>query len=185
MKIYLTLYKNRPTCDLKEKKRYFLYMKAKTPSQSSINDYAYRIFPNDLNSHGTAFGGMIMAILDRIASIVAERHSGRDCVTVCVDSLTFLAPAKHGEILVFKASITRSWNTSMEIGVKVLSESINRPEKIHIVSAHFVFVALDDEGNTTAVPPVHPETNDEKRRFENAEVRRTSRIQVKRKTHSS
>lgn len=160
-------------------------MKAKAPSQSSINDYAYRIFPNDLNSHGTAFGGMIMAILDRIASIVAERHSGKDCVTVCVDSFTFLAPARHGEILIFKAAITRSWNTSMEIGVKVLAESINRPEKTHIVSAHFVFVALDNKGKPTPVPPVHPETSDEKRRFENAEVRRTSRIQVKRKIQSS
>ena len=116
-------------------------MKEKSPSESSIDDYAYRIFPNDLNSHGTAFGGMIMAILDRIASIVAERHSGKDCVTVCVDSFTFLAPAKHGEILIFKASITRSWKTSMEIGVKVLAESINRPEKTHIVSAYFLFVA--------------------------------------------
>lgn len=168
----------------KGEKEILFYMKAKTPSQSSIDDYAYRIFPNDLNSHGTAFGGMIMAILDRIASIVAERHSGRDCVTVCVDSFTFLAPAKHGEILIFKAAITRSWNTSMEIGIKVLSESINRPEKTHIVSAHFVFVALDDNGKPTAVPSVYPETKDEKRRFENAEVRRTSRIQVKRKTHS-
>lgn len=160
-------------------------MKAKTPSESSIDDYAYRIFPNDLNSHGTAFGGMIMAILDRIASIVAERHSGKECVTVCVDSFTFLAPAKHGEILIFKASITRSWNSSMEIGVKVLAESINRPKKIHIVSAHFVFVALDSKGKPTKVPPVLPETSDEKRRYENAEVRRTSRIHVKRKIQSS
>lgn len=160
-------------------------MKAKTPSQSFINDYAYRIFPNDLNSHGTAFGGMIMAILDRIASIVAERHSGKDCVTVCVDSFSFLNPARHGEILIFKASITRSWNTSMEIGVKVVAESINRSEKIPIVSAHFVFVALDNKGRPTAVPPVHPETEDEKRRYVNAEVRRTSRVQVKHKTHPS
>lgn len=160
-------------------------MKEKSPSESSIDDYAYRIFPNDLNSHGTAFGGMIMAILDRIASIVAERHSGKDCVTVCVDSFTFLAPAKHGEILIFKASITRSWKTSMEIGVKVLAESINRPEKTHIVSAYFLFVALDSEEKPSEVPAVRPETSDEKRRYANAEVRKNLRIRVKRKTQPS
>ncbi|GAB4187673.1 MAG: acyl-CoA thioesterase [Simkaniaceae bacterium] len=151
-------------------------MEGKTPAESAINDHTYRIFPNDLNSQGTAFGGLIMAILDRIAHVVAERHSEKICVTACVDGFKFLAPAKHGQNLIFKASINRAWTTSMEIGVKVIAEQRGGKEKKHIVSAYFVFVALDDTGQPIEVPPVIPKSPIEKRRFDEARIRRENRI---------
>ncbi len=148
----------------------------KTPKESHIDDYVYKIFPNDLNSQGTAFGGTIMALLDRLALVVAERHSGQVCVTASIDAVHFLAAAKKGDNLIIQSKINRSWTSSMEIGLKVSAENAFSGEKRHILSAYFTFVALDDWGKPSPVPGVTPETTDEKRRFEEAGHRRSRRI---------
>ncbi|MDH3718933.1 MAG: acyl-CoA thioesterase, partial [Planctomycetota bacterium] len=83
--------------------------KGKRPSASAVEQNVYKIFPNDLNSERTVFGGLVMGLCDRTALIVAERHSGRSCVTAAVDSLNFLAPARSGETLVVKAAVNRAW----------------------------------------------------------------------------
>ncbi len=142
---------------------------------SAVNNHTYKVFPNDLNSYGTAFGGMIMAICDRTALVVAERHSKKTCVTASVDSMHFLRPAGQGDILLFSAAINRTWRTSMEIGVKVIAEHYITGEKRHILSAYFTFIALDENRQPTEVPPVTPETPLEKRRFEEANDRREHR----------
>lgn len=151
-------------------------MEGKTVNESSIEGHTYRIFSNDLNPKGTVFGGRVMSILDRLASIVSERHSGRVCVTVSVDSMHFLGPAKQGETLICKISINRSWNTSMEIGAQVTAEKPRTGERNHILSAYFTFVALDDNDKPTEVPTVIPETPEQKRRYDEAELRRTLRF---------
>lgn len=155
--------------------------KAKTVRDSAVNDHTYKIFPNDLNSYGTVFGGMIMAILDRIALVVAERHSERTCVTASVDSMHFLHPAGHGDILLFSAAMNRAWHTSMEIGVRVTAEHYKTREKHHILSAYFTFVALDEQKVPVVVPQVTPETAAEKRRYEEAQFRRDQRKQTSEK----
>lgn len=145
---------------------------AKPVSASAIQNHTYKIFPNDLNSKETVFGGLVMSISDRIASVVADKHSeAKICVTAQVDSMHFLAPAHRDDTLVFYASINRSWSSSMEIGVKVFAENYHLKTKRHIVSAYFVFVALDENRIPAKVPAVIPETEEEKRRYEEAEAR--------------
>jgi acyl-CoA hydrolase len=152
-------------------------LKAKSIAASAIHDHTYKIFPNDLNSTETVFGGLIMATLDRVASVVAERHSGKSCVTASVDAMHFLQPAKRGDILIFQASINRSWQTSMEVGVRVLAEDYRTGDRRHMVSAYFTFVATDESGRPTQVPSVTTETEEEKRRYEEAGCRREQRRQ--------
>lgn len=150
-------------------------MKGKTPTETHIQDHTYKVFPNDLNSKGTAFGGMIMSQLDRLAAVVAERHSGQTCVTASVDSMHFLAPAHRGDHLIFKVSMNHAWRTSMEIGAKVYAEDPRTGERRHMVSVYFTFVAIDDNEKPTPVPALICETRDEKRRSEEAQIRRERR----------
>ncbi len=150
-------------------------LKPQTVSYSAVDNHTYKVFPNDLNSYGTAFGGMIMAICDRTALVVAERHSRRTCVTASVDSMHFLRPAGQGDILLFSSAINRTWRTSMEIGVKVVAEHYQTGEQRHILSAYFTFIALDENREPTPIPQVIPETPNEKRRYEEASRRRENR----------
>jgi acyl-CoA hydrolase len=150
-------------------------------SASAVHDHTYKIFPNDLNSTETVFGGLVMSTLDRVASVVAERHSQRPCVTVSVDAMHFLQPATRGDILIFQAAINRSWTSSMEIGVRVLAEDYRTGTRRHIVSAYFTFVGTDEHGRPAHVPKVIPETKDEIRRYKEAGKRRERRHQASRK----
>ena len=148
---------------------------AKPVADSAVDNHTYKVFPNDLNSYGTAFGGMIMAICDRTALVVAERHSKKTCVTASVDSMHFLRPAGQGDILLFSAAINRAWTTSMEIGVKVMAEHYETGQRRHILSAYFTFIALDENKKPAEVAQVIPQTVLEKRRFKEANERRERR----------
>jgi acyl-CoA hydrolase len=150
-------------------------------SASAIEQHVYKVFPNDMNSHQTVFGGMIMAKCDRLALVVAERHSGFVCVTAAVDSIHFRAPAKGNDTLLFSLALNRSWGSSMEIGAKVEAENSYTGESRHILSAFFTFVALDEGGKPVNVPGVSPQTEEEKRRFANAEIRREGRLETRKK----
>jgi len=148
----------------------------KSPAESAIEQNVYKVFPNDLNSKYTVFGGLVMGLCDRTALIVAERHTGTACVTAAVDSLNFVAPARSGDTLIIKASANRAWNSSMEIGVHVAAENSHTGDSRHVVSAYFTFVAIGDDGKPAAVPPIAPKTREDKRRFKEAERRRKQRL---------
>ncbi|HSX12120.1 MAG TPA: acyl-CoA thioesterase [Rhabdochlamydiaceae bacterium] len=148
----------------------------KPVSVSAIHDQTSVVFPNDLNIYGTLFGGRLLELGDWICGVVAKRHSGKVSVTLAIDSVKFHAPAKAGDTLIFKASINRAWHTSMEIGLKVFAEDYKTMKRRHIFSAYFTFVALDDRLKPSDVPPVIPETEEEKRRYKEAEARRSHRL---------
>lgn len=151
----------------------------KTVAASIVREQVYMVFPNDLNSNDTVFGGLIMAHMDRLAAVVADRHACGTTVTVSVDAVHFMLPAKRGDVLVLHAAVNRAWRSSMEVGVRVEAEAIGdtRSKRRHILSAYLTFVAVDANGKPRAVAPLLPETPDEKRRYTEAELRRASRLQ--------
>lgn len=151
-------------------------MEPKPVSFSAMDDQRAVVFPNDLNSNGTLFGGRLLEQADWVCAIVAKRHSGKICVTLAIDSVKFLEPAKSGDILIYRAAINRAWNTSMEIGITVFAEDYRTHGERHIFSAYFTFVALDEKLKLSKVPAIISETPDEKRRFAEAEVRRNRRL---------
>ena len=153
-------------------------LQSKTVASSAIEGHVYKVFPNDLNAHGTVFGGMIMAKCDRLSLVVAERHSGHVCVTASVDSIHFRAPANENDTLIFKVSINRAWNSSMEIGVRVEAENSYKGTSKHILSAYFTFVALDENNKVTRVPGLITENKVQARRYQQADIRRAARLKT-------
>src|SRR4051794_26526225 len=149
---------------------------AKPVAESAINDQTAIVFPNDINVIGTLYGGRAMEMADEVAAIVAKRHSGVTCVTLGIDSVRFLAPARHGDILIFKAAVNRVWRTSLEVGLKEFADDFHTSERKHIVSAYFTFVAVDNDMKPVAIPAIVPETEDEKRRFATADDRPKARM---------
>lgn len=145
-------------------------------SASAVREQVYKVFPNDLNQHSTVFGGLIMALMDRVASVVSERHADSVCVTVGVDAVHFLAPAVGGDTLILQASVNRAWSSSMEIGVRVEAERVGEVGRRHILSAYLTFVAMDENRRPRPVPPVVPQSADEVRRYDEAELRRANRL---------
>lgn len=145
-------------------------------SWSAVREQVYMVFPNDLNSNDTVFGGLILAQLDRFAAVAADRHAGGVCVTVGVDAVHFIAPARRGDVLVFNAAVNRAWGSSMEVGCKVEAELIGGGPRRHILSAYLTFVAMDAQGRPRKVPAIVPETPDEQHRHEEAQLRRESRL---------
>ena len=145
-------------------------------SYSAVREQVYMVFPNDLNANDTVFGGMILAQLDRYSVVVADRHASGICVTVGVDAVHFIAPARRGDVLIFNAAVNRAWGTSLEVGCKVEAERIGGGLRRHILSAYLTFVAMDEQGKPRPVPALLPETERERLRFEEAALRRQSRL---------
>lgn len=148
----------------------------KKVSESAIDNYRVQVFPGDLNPLGKVFGGTVLAIADKTAAMVALEHGNACCVTAAIDSIVFLGPAELGEILVFQAAVNRVWNTSMEIGVKIFAKNFKTEERRHILSAYFTFVSVDENNKPKKIRPLISETDDEKRRYEEAEKRRQNRL---------
>jgi acyl-CoA hydrolase len=150
---------------------------ARTVADSIVREQVYMVFPNDLNSNDTVFGGLIMAHMDRLAAVVADRHAGGVTVTASVDAVHFMTPARKGDVLVMHAAVNRAWRSSMEVGVKVEAEAIGGGPRRHILSAYLTFVAVDPEGKPRGVAPLAPESPEEKRRYAEADLRRANRLQ--------
>lgn len=136
------------------------------------------VHPSDVNAYGMLFGGHLVALMDKAASMTAYRHSGKKVTTVSVDGIYFQRPAPVGTILTLLASVNRVFHTSMEIGIKVTGALPGEQEK-EICRAYMTFVVLDENNRPTPTAPVIPETEDEHRRFDNAMIRREARLALR------
>ena len=146
------------------------------PVRESQAEMTEVVLPNDTNQLGGMLGGRLMHLMDIAAAIAGHRHSRGYVVTASVDHLTFRHPIRMSELVVLKSSVNRVWNTSMEIGVKVFAEEVLTGRRTHTCSAYLTFVALDEHGNRKPIPPVIPETEEEQRRYREAEERRRYRL---------
>lgn len=135
------------------------------------------MMPTDENVRGHVFGGAILAMLDKTAAVCAIRHSRKPCVTVSVDRVDFREPIMVGELVIMKASINWVGRTSMEIGVRVEAENLLSGVRRHTHSCYTTFVAIDDNGRPSPVPPLILETDDDRRRHEAAAERRRRRLE--------
>ncbi len=134
------------------------------------------MMPHMANVMGNVHGGVLLGMLDRVAAVSAIRHAKRVCVTVSVDRVHFREPIHLGELVTMHASVNYAHRTSIEVGVRVEAENLLTGTKRHTNSSYLTFVAIDENGRPVPVPPVIPETDEEKIRFREAEARRTARI---------
>ena len=130
----------------------------------------------DANAHGNVHGGVIMRMVDEAASIVAFKHSQNpDVVTARVETFNFLAPAHIRDVVTIQCEMNYVGRTSMEVGVEVMAEDVITGEVRHIASSYVVYVALDENGKPTPVPPLVPADDEEKAIIERARLRRMHR----------
>ena len=150
-------------------------MDARTPSQSrTVLSQVMEI--GDANLANNVHGGVIMKLVDTAAGIAAVRHCGGRVVTASMDEMSFIEPVFLGEVVTLNAQVNDVGRTSMEIGVRVEAENARTGERRHVSSAYLVFVALDQDGGPRPVPPLAPENDDERRRMEEAKIRRQHRL---------
>jgi acyl-CoA hydrolase len=133
------------------------------------------VLPNDANPLGALLGGRLMHWIDLAGALAAHRHSRNYVVTASIDHLDFLVPVHVGDLVILRSSVNRAFRTSMEVGVQVLVENYHAASRKHVSSAYLTFVAVDGKGSHLSVPQVIPETEEQKRRFDDAGRRREIR----------
>ena len=134
--------------------------------------------PDKANFSGNVHGGTLLKYLDEVAYACASRYAGRYVVTLSVDQVIFRQPIHVGELVTFLASVNYTGSTSMEIGIKVLTENIRTQSVRHTNSCYFTMVAVDGHRKSVPVPPLVPQRAEEKRRHAQAEQRRLIRREL-------
>ncbi len=150
-------------------------LKPKHPSES-YTLMTQVVLPNDTNPLGNLMGGRLLQWMDIAASVAASRHSNRVCVTVGVDHVEFHAPIKLGSVVLIEAKVTRAFNTSMEVKINVYIEDVLTGKRIRSNEAYYTFVAVDQLGRPIPVNPIEPQSEEEKKEYENALKRRELRL---------
>ncbi|HPN39792.1 MAG TPA: acyl-CoA thioesterase [Melioribacteraceae bacterium] len=137
------------------------------------------VLPNHTNQLGNLLGGQLMHWIDICAALAASKHSNAVCVTASVDKIDFHLPIKLGDVVTLFASVNRTFNSSMEVGVKVYGESHVKGTKVHTNSAYLTFVKVDKEGKPEKTFEIIPETDEEIRRYNQALIRRNNRLKIR------
>jgi len=150
-------------------------MQTKRP-QDTIVVMSELVLPNDTNTLGNLMGGRLMHWMDIAAAIASQKHCNCPVVTASVDNVSFANPIKLGNLLTIEARLTRSFNTSMEVYLRVWGEDLSAQYKYLSNEAYMTFVALDPNGRPRKVPELVPETNDDIKMYEGALRRRQLRL---------
>jgi acyl-CoA hydrolase len=150
-------------------------MKSRKVSDSQIT-MTELVLPNHTNQLGNLLGGQLMHWIDICAALSASKHNGRICVTASVDKIDFHHPVKLGDAVTLLSSVNRVFNTSLEVGVKVYAQTFGENTVKHTNSAYLTFVSVDENGKPIKAVDALPETNEQKRRFNEALIRRENRL---------
>ncbi len=149
------------------------------PVRASRISIAQLMQPEHANNLGNVHGGWIMKLVDEAGALACMRHAQRRVVTVAIDSMVFRNPIKIGDLVTLTAEVTYAGRTSIEVEVQVQAENPITGERTHTNTAYLVYVALDDSGKPTSVPPLRAETEDEKRKLLEAQERQKRRLEKK------
>lgn len=156
------------------------------PVRDSQSEMSEIVLPNDANPLGSLLGGRLMHWIDLAGALAAHRHSRSYVVTASIDHMDFLVPVHVGDLVILRSSVNRVFHTSMEVGVKVWVENYLHDECQHVSSAYLTFVAVDGSGKRLQVPVVVPETDEQKRRYNDAGARREiRRAHLERRSNAS
>jgi acyl-CoA hydrolase len=150
-------------------------MDTKKPAESLIV-MTELVLPNDTNVFGNLMGGRLMYWMDIAAALSAQKHSNAPVVTASVDNISFENPILLGNVVHIEAKVSRAFNTSMEVHMKVWGEDLKKRIKYKSNEAYYTFVALDDKGHPKSVSQLIAETEDEKKLFDGALRRRQIRL---------
>jgi len=145
------------------------------PVRDSQSEMTEIVLPNDANPLVALLGGRLMHWIDLAGAMAAHRHSRSHVVTASVDHIDFLVPVRVGDLVILRSSVNRVFHTSMETGVKVFVENYIADTSQHVASAYLTFVAINRDGAHLRVPPVVPETDEQRRRYDDAGRRREIR----------
>lgn len=149
------------------------------PVSASHSILAELALPGDANNWGFLLGGKVMHLVDICGALAAMKHARCPVVTASADSINFMHPVQMNQLITLKSSVNRVFTTSLEVGVKVLVEDVMTGEVKHTTSAYLTFVAIDEDGRPVPVAPVIPETEEERRRYEEAGSRREYRLALR------
>jgi acyl-CoA hydrolase len=136
------------------------------------------VMPNDTNPLGNLMGGRLLQWMDVCSAISAQRHCNRNVVTVSVDNVEFKSAIRLGEVVVIEAEVTRAFTTSMEVAMEVWAENLRTGERRLCTTSFYTFVSVDADGRPVPVPPIIPESDFEKERYEQAQDRRDMRLKI-------
>ncbi|MBX3252804.1 MAG: acyl-CoA thioesterase [Chitinophagaceae bacterium] len=145
-------------------------------AQDSLVMMTELVLPNDTNVFGNLMGGRLMYWMDIAAALSAQKHANAPVVTASVDNISFENPIKLGNAVYIEAKVSRAFNSSMEVHMRVWGEDLKNQYKYKSNEAYYTFVALDASGKSSPVPQLVPETEDENRLFEGAMRRRQLRL---------
>ncbi|HUK65068.1 MAG TPA: acyl-CoA thioesterase [Dongiaceae bacterium] len=150
-------------------------MDGKAP-RLSRTQIAEVMMPHMANVLGNVHGGVLLGMMDRVGAVAAIRHARQTCVTVSLDRVDFHEPIHLGELVTMEAWVNYAHRTSIEVEVQVHAENLLTGQRRHTNSCFLTFVAIDEAGKPVPVPPVLPETDDERKRMADAEARRARRV---------